>query len=132
MGSLNKVSTSTRTALVESSSDGIVTVRILESAEQSLEDAKENVAAAVAAGSGRCVLLVDIRYARPLTPKTRHYYTGKTLTDHFVALGLLVKATSFGRMMGNVYLRIANPGIPAMLFASEEEALTWLRERRNF
>ena len=32
-------------------------------------------------------------------------------------------------MMGNVYLRIARPGIPTQLFAEEKAALEWLRSR---
>jgi hypothetical protein len=34
-------------------------------------------------------------------------------------------------MMGNVYVRIAKPGIPTQLFADEAAAMAWLRERRT-
>jgi hypothetical protein len=34
-------------------------------------------------------------------------------------------------MMGNVYLRIAQPGVPARLFADEAQALEWLNGQRS-
>ena len=47
--------------------------------------------------------------------------------DAFSALGLLIEATPFGRMMGNVYLRVARPGVPTRLFGDERLALGWLK-----
>ena len=52
--------------------------------------------------------------------------SGQVLIDGFSALALLVDATPFGRMMGNVYLRIARPGIPTQLFSDEARAIAWL------
>jgi hypothetical protein len=34
-------------------------------------------------------------------------------------------------MMGNVYLRIARPGIPAQLFSDEGRAVEWLSAHRT-
>src|SRR5262249_32638502 len=96
-------------------------------AAQTLDDARENLAASVAATGGRRrPLLVDISRCLPLEPEVRHYYTGKLLVDSFSAIGLLIEASPFGRMMGNVYLRVARPGIPTKLFADEPSAFDWL------
>jgi hypothetical protein len=117
----------TRTARISLNGDGLLLVRINDGAHQSLDDAKENLAAAVFQSSGhRRPLLIDIRTARPLDADARHHYSGQTLVDSFSALALLVEASPFGRMMGNVYLRIARPGIPTQLFAEEPQALRWL------
>jgi hypothetical protein len=51
---------------------------------------------------------------------------GQTLIDAFLALALLVDASPFGRMFGNVYLRIANPAVPTRLFSDETEVAGWL------
>jgi hypothetical protein len=121
---------STRTAQVDRTPDGIVVVRINAGAVQSIQDAQDNIAAAAQArGQGLAPILVDIRGSAPLDAETRHYYSGKQLTDYFTALGLLVPIGAFGKMFGNVYLRVAKPGIPAKLFNSEEEAMTWLRSQ---
>jgi hypothetical protein len=61
----------------------------------------------------------------PLDAETRHYYTGKRLTDFFTSLAILAPGGAFGKMMANLYLRVANPGIPSRLFESEAEAIRW-------
>jgi hypothetical protein len=117
----------TRTARIGLDPDGFVIVRIRDGAYQSLEDAKENLTAAVSETQHqRRPLMVDIRTAQPLDADVRHYYSGQVLVDGFSALAMLVEASPFGRMMGNVYLRVARPGIPTRLFNDEAEARAWL------
>jgi hypothetical protein len=121
----------TETAVVHLSGDGLVIVRIRDGAYQSLENAKTNLATAVAATAGtRRPLLVDIRTAQPLDADARHHHSGQTLVEGFLALALLVDSSPFGRMMGNVYLRVARPGIPTQLFTDEGRALEWLIKHR--
>lgn len=123
--------TETRTACINLTESGIVIVRINQNAHQSLTDAKENLAAAVSETAGhRRPLLIDIRAARPLDADARHHYSGQTLVERFSALALLIDSSPFGRMMGNVYLRIAKPGIPTQLFAGETDAVAWLNGHR--
>jgi len=117
----------TKTARIQLTSRGVLTVRIKEGATQSLGDAKENLAMAVSeTGGTRRPLLIDIRQALPVDAAARHHYSGRTLSEAFSALALLVEASPFGRMMGNVYLRIAQPGIPTRLFSDEAQAEEWL------
>lgn len=116
----------TRTAQVETTSDGIVITRILPDVEQRVSDAVENISvSAEACGARRAPIVVDLRQAKTLDAETRHYYSGKKLTESFTAIALLVPAGAFGRMLGNLYLRVASPGIPARLFDSEAAALEW-------
>jgi len=117
----------TPTAKIGLSDAGVVVVRINAGAYQSLGDAKENLAAAVSETAGRRrPLLIDIRSARPLEADARHHYSGQTLIERFSAMALLIEASPFGRIMGNVYLRIARPGIPTLLFSDEAAAVEWL------
>jgi len=121
----------TRTSKIGLSDAGVVVVRINAGAYQSLADAKENLAAAVSETAGRRrPLLIDIRSARPLEADARHHYSGQTLTERFSAMALLIEASPFGRFMGNVYLRIARPGIPTLLFSDEADAVDWLSAGR--
>jgi hypothetical protein len=122
----------TKTAWIALNDLGLVIVRVKDGAYQSLSDAKENLALAVSETNGeRRPLLIDIRKARPLEADARHHYSGQTLVDSFSALALLIDGSPFGRMMGNVYLRIARPGIPTQLFADEMRALEWLSAHRS-
>ena len=121
-----------KTAVIHLSRDGVVIVRIHDGAYQSLEDAKTNLAAAVAAADGcRRPLLIDIRTAQPLDADVRHYYSGQALVQAFLAMALLVEGSLLGRMMGNVYLRVVRPGIPTRLFVNESQAVEWLIHYRR-
>ena len=121
----------TKTAWIALNDLGLLIVRVKDGAHQSLSDAKENLALAVSEARGqRRPLLIDIRKARPLEADARHHYSGQTLVESFSALALLIDGSPFGRMMGNVYLRIARPGIPTQLFADEGRALDWLSAHR--
>jgi hypothetical protein len=121
----------TRTARLELADPGIVVIRIRPDVDQAVSDAEANIAAARALSGGRAPLLVDLRSARPLSPETRHHYSGRVLVEAFTALALLVPIGPFGRMFGNVYLRVARPGIPTQVFAEEGAALSWLAGHRS-
>jgi hypothetical protein len=122
----------TKTARIALNDQGLLIVRIRDGAHQSLADAKENLALAVSETRGeRRPLLIDIRKAQPLEADARHHYSGQTLVERFSALALLIEGSPFGRMMGNVYLRIARPGIPTQLFSDEGRALEWLNAHRS-
>ena len=119
----------TKTGRVALGDDGVITVWIQSTAKQTLDNAKENLAAALASRDGkRRPLLIDVRGGQPLDAEVRHYYSGQVLVDGFTALGLLVDATPLGLMMGNVYFRVARPGIPTRLFTNADEATRWLRD----
>jgi hypothetical protein len=111
--------------------EGRIVVARISDAVQTLEDARENFTACRRlAQPGPKPVLVDIRAARPLSPEVRHLYMGESLDSSFAALALLVRGTPLGLMVGNVYLRIARPGIPTRIFADERKALDWLRGAR--
>ena len=121
----------TKTAIVHRRDDGLVLVRIRDGAHQTLDDAKANlVAAQSATGGSRRPLLVDIRTAQPLEAEVRHHYSGQTLVESFSAIAMLIESSPLGRMMGNVYLRVARPGIPTQLFTDESRAVAWLTNHR--
>jgi hypothetical protein len=119
----------TRSALV-TLEDSLLVVRIKPAVTQTLDDARANIEACLALSArSRPGLLLDIRQAVPLEPPVRHYYTGAVVVDACSALALLVETNPLGRIMGNVYLRVANPGVPTQLFDRESDALAWLRAR---
>jgi len=118
----------TATARIGLGADGVLVVRVRKGAQQRPADARENLDTAVSeTGGRRRPLLVDITGSPPLDAETRHLYSGQRLVTAFTALALLVEASPLGRMMGNIYFRVARPGIPTQLFVEEAQALTWLK-----
>jgi hypothetical protein len=106
----------------------VLVVRIRKGARQQPAEARENLDVALTETRGRRrPILVDITGSPPLDAETRHLYSGQTLVTGFTALALLVEASPLGVMMGNVYFRIARPGIPTHLFVEEPPAVMWLR-----
>ena len=106
-------------------------VRIRPGTNQTLAHAKANLAMAISeTGGRRRPLLIDIRGAQPLEAEARHHYSGQTLMDNFSAMALLIDGSALGRMLANVYLRIARPGVPTQLFEEQTEALRWLDRYR--
>lgn len=117
----------TRTAMVTMNGDGIVTVRVRSGQRQSLADAQENLTAALEVRGGvRRPVLVDICEAVPLDADVRRYYSGPVL-EGFTAIALVIHASPLGRMIGNVYLRVANTVIPTRLFTNRDSARQWLK-----
>jgi len=115
-------------ATVRLREDGVVEVRVYPGVRQTAADASANFAAAIAVRAARRrPILVDISGAEPLDPEVRRCYTGDLLSASFTALALVVEASSFGRMTGNIYLRIARPAIPTRLFSNALDATAWLR-----
>jgi hypothetical protein len=118
----------TKTALAELSSVGYVRVTIDKDTTQVLSDAVENLGAAIeACGTKKRPLLVDLRLALPIDPEARRYYSGRILVEHFLGLAMIVDISPVGKMMANVYLRVAKPQIPTKIFTDEEEATEWLK-----
>ena len=117
----------TQTATIDVT-DGIVVVRVAEHVVQTIAQASENLDAAISlSGPRKRPLLVDLRKAQPLSPAVRHHYSGQVLVDSFSAMALLVDGSPLRSMMGNVYLRIARPGIPSRLFTDESTTVAWLK-----
>jgi hypothetical protein len=117
----------TGTAMATLRSDGVVQITIRSGAAQSLTDAQANVAAIKSLSAGiRRPLLIDMSGARPLEPEVRHFYGENELSTWFTAMALIIESTALGRMMGNVYLRVARTGLPTQLFTDEASASAWL------
>jgi hypothetical protein len=120
----------TRAATVEAR-DGLLIVRIRSGVRQTLDDARANLAACTAewASAGLPVggVLLDLTGAVPLEPEVRHFYRGPAIHDICTALGLVVEVSPLGRMMGNVYLRVATLQVPVRVFDREDRAWAWLQ-----
>lgn len=112
--------------------DGIVIVTVRPGVTQTLADAQENLGTIQRlAGASRCPLMIDMRSALPLTVKARHFYASQKMSDTFLAMALLIHTSPLGRLIGNVYFRMARHRIPLLLFTDESQALSWLSSKKK-
>jgi hypothetical protein len=108
--------------------DGCVLAQVRASIVQTMADAQENLATAIAARGGRrCPLVLDLSKCEPLPSAVRRYYSAERVVEAFSALAVVVGVTPFGRTLANLYLRITRADIPTRLFTSTEEAIGWAR-----
>lgn len=121
----------TRTAVVRLIDGGTIYIGIQPGLVQTVADADENIRTAIELAGHRAPAIVDIRNGEPLSAETRHFYSGKRVTEAFSALGLLVDESPLGRTMANVYFRVVRLPIPIRLFTDEAAALAWAKEQRN-
>jgi len=116
----------TRTSRYLLRRDGIVVQRLVSSRVQTLEDARENVAAYAALAGGKKRLgLIDLRMPAPSERGVREYYAGPEATRVCAALALLVPSAA-ARIIGNLFLAIQAPTFPTRLFNTELDAIAWL------
>jgi hypothetical protein len=117
----------TRTGRTWLDADGILRIVTFPGVEDTMEDAKQNVAlcAKFAAGKRRPIL-IDMRTLKAQSREVRAYYNGPESKKLLLATALLVESP-MSRMIGNFFLGFNKTDVPTRLFKSEAEALAWLK-----
>ncbi|MEW5936383.1 MAG: STAS/SEC14 domain-containing protein [Candidatus Thermoplasmatota archaeon] len=116
----------TRTGRAWVDENGIIRFIVSPGAEQRSEDVEEVVAAAKKLTKGKKpLLLIDLREIRSITRDARNYLS-RRVGEESSACALLI-GTAVSRVIGSFLVGL-NRAIGTMrLFASENEAVEWLR-----
>lgn len=118
----------TRTARVWLGEDDLVHLQPLARTEQTLDDARQNVAAVAKACGGRPrPLLIHFEAAAPQTPECRAYYLSEESMSAVTAVAIVTNSM-LGRIIGNLMMGMHTRGSPVRLFDSTEKAIGWLKE----
>lgn len=95
----------------------------------SLEVARACVESRIFFSKGKeFLVLVDMRGVKSTTKEARRYLA--TMGTTLVKAGALITGSPFNRALGNIFLKIDKPPVPAKLFSSEEKAKSWLITQR--
>jgi hypothetical protein len=117
----------TRSSIYRLRSDGIIAQIILAGVAQTIEDAKENIAAFHQLAGGQMhPLLVDTRPMHSMGPGVREIYQGPEAMRCTSAIAVLTNASGPGRVIGNLFISLGAPKAPTRLFGQEHEAVAWL------
>jgi len=117
----------TRTQRIFLRPDGIVQTVNVSKVEQTVDDARANVAASFEVGG--CVrrpVYVDTTLPAPLSAQAQDYYASPEAAQVFTAVAILATGT-LGRIIGNIFLGRKRSDVQMRLFESEEAAIAWLR-----
>jgi hypothetical protein len=92
-----------------------------------LDHAREIAAATSRVAPGcKALFLIDARRAGRMTLEARRFLACDEATKNIRALAILADSP-VSRVVGNFFLKIDRPKVPARLFGSETDAVRWLR-----
>ncbi len=121
----------TRCAMISLGEDGIVRFTISAGADETLDEAREVVAAVAKIGKGKKrPVLADARGVNSATREARRYYAGEEAAKVAGAAAVLV-GSPISRMIASFFVSINRPDFPVRLFTSESEAMEWLKGFRE-
>lgn len=107
--------------------DGIIRIKLLPDAEETLETAKENNASIKKfVKKEKSPLLADLSQIEQASCEAGEYYSRAESKEIVSAIGLITKS-SVSRVIGNFFLGLNKPPYPVKLFASEKEAIESLK-----
>lgn len=108
--------------------DGICRTKTKPHAEITLNDAIENSKAVTSLYKDKKFpLLVDSRDIKSMAKEARRHFSTNGRATKISAMGIMVKSP-LSRIVGNFFMGLNTPGVPARLFDEEAEAINWLKK----
>ncbi len=109
-------------------SDGVCRTKAKPGANINLEEAIGNSRAVSSFFSGKKYpLLVDARDVASISKEARNQFAINGRETCITCFGLIVKSP-LSRVIGNFFIGLNRPSVPARLFDDEQDALNWLHE----
>jgi hypothetical protein len=110
--------------------DGICRTVTKPGARVEIKQARENSEAVNSFYNGKKFpLLVDARHIHSMSREARGFLSTNNRESGISCFALIVQSP-LSRMIGNFFMGINKPVIPARLFDSEEAALEWLKQHQ--
>ncbi len=108
--------------------DGICRTKTKPKAEIEFEQAKEN--SIVVTGfytNKKFPLLIDARNVKQISGEARKHFSTNGRETVINAMAIIVKSP-LSRVVGNFFMGLNKPPMPARLFEREDEAVKWLKQ----
>lgn len=111
--------------------DGICRTATRPQAEIGIEQARENSAAVTGFYTGRKFpLLIDARNVKSMAREARRHFSTNGRDTKINAFAIMVKSP-LSRVIGNFFMGLNKPEVPARLFDDEAQAIDWLKQYLN-
>ncbi len=109
--------------------DGVARTKVKPGADVTLKEARENSEAVNSFYTGKKFpLLVDARGIRSMTREARSQFSLKGRESGVNAFAIVIDS-SISKVVGNFFMGLNKPAVPARLFTDETEALKWLKQK---
>jgi len=107
--------------------DGICRTRAKINAEISVEDATANSITVTSFFSGKKFpLLIDARQVKSMDKDARKHFSINNRETKITSFAIMVKSP-LSRVIGNFFMGLNKPTVPARLFDNESLAIKWLK-----
>jgi hypothetical protein len=110
--------------------DGIVRTKVKPMAEVTLKEALENSKAVnsfIEKTKKKYPLLIDSRNIKSITKEARDHFAVQNRKTSINCFAVLIDSP-LSRIIGNFFMGLNKPGVPAKLFTNEKDALEWLQQ----
>jgi hypothetical protein len=109
--------------------DGIARTKVKDGANVTLPEAKENSVAVnnLSTAGNTFPLLIDSRNIHSITKEARDFFSMNNRESCILAFAIIIDSP-LSRIIGNFFMGLNKPRVPARLFTDEKEALNWLKE----
>jgi hypothetical protein len=107
--------------------DGICRTRAKPGAEVLIPDAVANSLAVTSLYNGKKFpLMVDARDVKSISKDARRHFAIHNRETKVTSFAIMVKSP-LSRVIGNFFMGLNKPSVPARLFDDEKEAVSWLK-----
>jgi hypothetical protein len=107
--------------------DNIARTKVKPYAEVTLAEAKENSMAVNALSRGeKFPLLIDSRNIRSISKEARDFFSMNNRDSCIIAFAIIIDSP-LSKIIGNFFMGLNKPRVPARLFTDESEAIKWLK-----
>lgn len=107
--------------------DGIARTVVKQDANITIVEARENSVAVNALSKGKSFpLLVDSRNIRSISKEARDFFSLNNRDSHVIAFAIIIDSP-ISKIIGNFFMGLNKPRVPAKLFTNEESAVKWLK-----
>jgi hypothetical protein len=108
--------------------DGIARTKVKPMAEVTLKEAQENSKAVNSFYKGKKYpLLIDSRNIKSITKEARDFFSIQNRDTSIMAFAIIIDSP-LSRIIGNFFMGLNKPSVPAKLFNNENDALIWLKQ----
>jgi hypothetical protein len=108
--------------------DGIARTKVKPQAEVTIKESIENSLAVNSLYSAKKFpLLIDARQIKSISKEARDNFSIKNRSTNINSFAVIIESP-LSRIIGNFFMGLNKPSVPAKLFNNEQDAITWLKQ----